>query len=690
MTPTKKRIPGRNPINLKYFCICFFILVSLCLPSFATQNILPTRSQAMQCIRIIEVLETAHYKKKSLDNHMSSQILTRYLKRLDPRKNLFTTVDIDDYKRYEFLLDNELKRGRLNIPFQIFNLYLDRAQIRSEYILSLIQHWEKEFNFNLDDEILIDNDLKTRQPDLGALKTVWRNELKNHIITMKLDDQEPSKIISMLEKLYTNRQKRLLQTESNDIFQIFMNIVAAEFDPHTMYYPPRAIEDFDIHMSLSLEGIGAVLQTEYEYTKVVRLIPKGPADKSALLMPGDKIIGVGQGEKGEIIDTIGQRIDRVVKLIRGPKNTYVRLKIIPAKKNASTRTIQIKRDRVKLEDQSAKKKVVSITHNSKKYKIGIIEIPNFYIDFEAYNKGDKNYKSTTKDVKKLLTELKDENIDGLIMDLRDNGGGALQEASQLTGLFLKEGPTVQIKYKHKIARLYDEDSSITYKGPLIVMINRMSASASEIFAGAIKDYNRGIIVGSRSFGKGTVQELLKLDTGRLKLTRAKFYRVSGESTQHLGILPDLKLPQIYNVDDTGESSLDGALPWDTTVRSLYTAYPKLDTMLQELNQSYLDRSQNDPGINYLDKRIRMMTELDANTHLSLNLNKRKLTQKQIEQKELDMENLYRFAVGKQKLNDINDKNNQNQLTDLKEILMNQTHLIMADFIVLTQRHRRYW
>jgi carboxyl-terminal processing protease len=305
-------------------------------------------------------------------------------------------------------------------------------------------------------------------------------------------------------------------------------------------------------MSLSLEGIGAVLQNEYEFTKVVRLIPKGPADKSNLLMPGDKIIGVGQGENGEIKDAIGQRIDTVVKMIRGPKNTFVRLKIIPSEKTDTTKTIQIKREKVKLEEQAARKDIITLSHpNNPPLKIGIIEIPTFYLDFNAYNKGDPEYKSTTKDVQKLLFELKQEDIDGLIVDLRDNGGGSLKEANDLTGLFLKSGPTVQIKTKNRISRLYDEDPSIEYSGPLIVLINRMSASASEIFAGAIKDYHRGIIVGARSFGKGTVQELQPLGEGKLKITSAKFYRVSGESTQNLGVVPDLQYPQLYKIEDTG-------------------------------------------------------------------------------------------------------------------------------------------
>ncbi|MCD4718439.1 MAG: carboxy terminal-processing peptidase, partial [Desulfobacula sp.] len=605
-----------------------------------------------------------------------------------PRKQLFTLEDINSFKRYQFRLDNELKRGNLNTGFKIFNLYMARSKERLEYISLMIKTWEKELDFNKTDFMIIDNDLRQWKPNTQTLYSLWEKELKNHIISMILDDQEKSSIKDNLDRIYSNRLKRLLQTDSNDIFQVFMNTITASFDPHTQFFPPRASEDFDIHMSLSLEGIGAVLQTEYEYTKVVRLIPKGPADKSNLLMPGDKIVGVGQGKNGEIKDTMGQRIDHVVKLIRGPKNTFVRLKIIPAKKSDSTKTIQIKRDKVKLEEQSAKKSIITIDHNNKALKIGIIEIPNFYIDFNAYHKGEKDYKSTTKDVKKLLFELKEENIDGLIIDLRDNGGGSLKEASQLTGLFLKSGPTVQIKTKYRITRLYDDDPTIEYSGPLIVLINRMSASASEIFAGAIKDYNRGVIVGTRSFGKGTVQELQPLGKGKLKITSAKFYRVSGESTQNLGVVPDLKYPQIYKIEDTGESSLDGALPWDTTVRTSYNSYRKLQGIHSKIFVQYQKRSLKDPGLNYLNKRIEMISKLNSQTSISLNLNARKSRKKYYEQLELDIENDYLKAIGKDPI----EKFDQDgaKTSDFKKILMNQTHLVMADFIDISSDFGFLW
>jgi len=690
MAMKPKRTNNVDISTLLKYLLPIFILLSFSSPIWANigNTIKPELKHSSQCIKIIRALERYHYLEKNLGNKMSSIILDRYLKRLDPQKQLFTLENIKSFRQYQFRLDDELKKGNLNIPYKIFNLYIVRSKERLEYISFLIKTWEKDFDFSKNESMVIDNDLREWAPDNQGLYYFWKKYLKNHIISLRLDNQDNDSITKTLNKIYSNRLQRLLQTDSNDIFQIVMNSVTASFDPHTQFFPQKVSEDFDIHMSLSLEGIGAVLQNEYEYTKVVRLIPKGPAEKSSLLMPGDKIIGVGQGETGEIKDTIGQRIDHVVKLIRGPKNSFVRLKIIPAKETSSTKTIQIKRDRVKLEEQSAKKSTITIDQNNRTRKIGIIEIPNFYIDFNAYQRGDKNYKSTTKDVKVLLAELKKENIDGLIIDLRDNGGGSLKEANQLTGLFIKSGPTVQVKTKHRIARLYDDDPAIEYSGPLIVLINRMSASASEIFAGAIKDYSRGVIVGTRSFGKGTVQELITLGKGKLKLTSAKFYRISGESTQNLGIVPDLEYPHIYKIKDTGESSLDGALPWDTTTRSSYNSYRKLQDIYQKLFTRYQERSLEDPGLKYLNKRIQMISKLDSQTSFSLNLDIRKSKKKQYEKLELDIENDYLKSIGQAPLKEFGQ--DHTKTSDFKEILMRQTHLVMADFIDLSNNLNYSW
>jgi len=620
---------------------------------------------------------------------MSAQLFDRYIKQLDPGRHLLTLEDMAEFEPFKHLMYRYVKKGDLGPAYEIFNIYQARRAQRLHYILKRIKTWEPGLDFTKDDTLVIDNDLRNFVADPGALPYLWKKELKNHILSLKLDKKENTEISQTLEKIYTSRLTRLSQTRSRDVFQIFMNSVTACFDPHTQYFPPRVSEDFDIHMKLSLEGIGAVLQNEYEYTKVVRLIPKGPADKSHLLMPGDKIIGVGQGKKGEIKDTIGQRIDDVVKLIRGPKDTFVRLKIIPAKKLNDTATISIKRDKVKLEEQSAKKRTVNVTSQGKSYKIGIIEVPNFYIDFQAYHRGDETYKSTSRDVTKLLTDLKtEEKIDGLIIDLRDNGGGSLKEANDLTGLFLKSGPTVQIKTKHRISRLYDQDPTIAYTGPLVVLINRMSASASEIFAGAIKDYNRGIIVGTRSFGKGTVQELKPLGDGRLKLTSAKFYRVSGESTQHKGVEPDIWFPKIYKTDQTGESALEDALLWDRIMTTRYNAYRTITPMFQMLKEQYARRAAKAPGMIYLKKRIEMANALTGIQSLPLNLEKRTQMDADHDQQELAIENEFRNRKGEDPINDIKDSHTT--VKEFNEILMTQTEYLTADYVKLSRQLGYLW
>jgi carboxyl-terminal processing protease len=646
------------------------------------------KEQAQQCVAIVNALERDHFTGKKMDGNMSAMVFDRYIKSLDPGRHLLTQKDLNAYQPLKQLMYKYLKTGNLAPAYEIFNLYQSRSAQRLEYILELAKSWQTQMDFSRHDTLVIDYEHKPFIQDISGLKPLWKKELKNHIINLKIDKKSDDEISETLEKIYSNRLARLSQTQSRDVFQIFMNAVTMSFDPHSQYFAPRLSEDFDIHMKLSLEGIGAVLQNEYEYTKVVRLIPKGPADKSQKLAPGDKIIGVGQGQDGEIKDTIGQRIDDVVKQIRGPKDTFVRLKIIPARKSNVTATISIKRDKVKLEEQSAQKKVVNVTSNGKTYKLGIIEIPNFYIDFDAYHRGDPDYKSTTRDVTKLLIELKREKIDGLIVDLRDNGGGSLKEANDLTGLFLKYGPTVQVKTKFRVSRLYDEDPKIAYTGPLMVLINRMSASASEIFAGAIKDYHRGLIVGTRSFGKGTVQELKPLGEGRLKMTSAKFYRVSGKSTQHKGVEPDIWFPQIYRTKNTGESALDGALLWDHIDATRYSAYASLQPMIKPLDGAYKKRAEDSFGIKYLSRRIQLAESLSEQKRLSLNLAERLETDSAFNQEELALENNYRKQKGEEPLASLEAIDPEKE--EIKEILTDQAEYIAADFITLSRKIGYTW
>jgi carboxyl-terminal processing protease len=644
--------------------------------------------QSQQCIAIVNALERDNITGKKLDGNMSVLVFDRYIKSLDPGRHLLTQTDLNDFQPLKQLMYKYLKTGNLGPAFEIFNLYQSRSEQRFEYILKLARSWQTQLDFAKNETLVIDYEHKPFIPDISGLEPLWKKELKNHIINLKINKTSDEEISETLEKIYSNRLAQLSQTQSRDVFHIFMNAVTMSFDPHSQYFAPRVSEDFDIHMKLSLEGIGAVLQNEYEYTKVVRLIPKGPADKSQKLAPGDKIIGVGQGEDGEIKDTIGQRIDDVVKLIRGPKGTFVRLKIIPARKSSVTATISIKRDEVKLEEQSAQKKVVDVTSKGRTYKLGIIEIPNFYIDFDAFHRGEPDYKSTTGDVIKLLEQLKTENIDGLIVDLRDNGGGALKEANDLTGLFLKYGPTVQVKTKFRVSRIYDEDPKILYTGPLVVLINRMSASASEIFAGAIKDYHRGLIVGTQSFGKGTVQELKPLGDGRLKMTSAKFYRISGKSTQHKGVEPDIWFPQIYRTKDTGESALEGALLWDHIDATRYSAYRSLQPMIKPLDDAYKKRAEKSFGIKYLTQRIQLAESLSEQKTLSLNLTERLKTDTAFNKEELALENNYRKQKGEKPLTTLDDIDPEKE--EIKEILTEQAKYIAADFITLSHKTGYKW
>lgn len=662
-----------------------------------------TAGNSITCIKLVNALELYHYSGKTLNDAMSAKIFKRYLDMLDPSKHLFTKKDIHKFSEMKYSLSETLKNGDLNPGYKIFNLFLTRSFDRLVYIQKLLSHWQTEFNFYKNDHIDLNRENKPWPLVKKDLSMLWRKELKNAILTLKLDKEKDTQITKDLTKRYASRLNRLCQTNSADAFRSYMNAVTMSFDPHTTYFPPRDSEDFDIQMSLSLEGIGAVLQSEFENTKVVSLVPAGPAEKSGKLMPGDRIIGVGQKASGEIQDIVGWRIDDVVRLIRGPKGTLVRLQIIPAGKKGiqNSKIITIKRAKVKLEEQAAHKKIVTITKNGRSYKIGIIDLPTFYLDFQALQAGKKNYRSTTRDVRLLIKELKNKKIDGLVMDLRNNGGGSLKEVNELAGLFIESGPTVQIKNrKGQISCLTDPDPAIVYNGPLIVMTNRMSASASEIFAGAIKDYNRGVIVGSGTFGKGTVQALGPLSTGKLKITTAKFYRVSGKSTQDFGVLPDIEYPPTYNKKEIGESALKGALAWDKCRPALYRPYKSLAPVITKLRQAYDKMRIKDPGIRYLSEKYKLASEIYGIKSWSLNENTRKQQRRNFEKTELKTENTFLKSRGLKPVKTIKEMNDEikNKLKPDKngkkdnrdDILLDETEHVMANFIVLSKKEDYHW
>ena len=513
-------------------------------------SLTPTASQSDTLKELVEVIEERHYASRRYDDILSAQHFVAYIDALDPQRMFFDSADIAEFSKWRLELDNAGRSGDLTPAFSMFDRYHQKLRQRLESILGSLPETLAQFDYSVEEYLVIDHSTIPWAEDKSELDDRWRKRLKNQALSLIMADKAPEDIPKTLERRYQNQLNRLDQYNAQDVFQIYANTLAEQYDPHTNYFSPRRAENFDINMSLSFEGIGAILQIDDEYAKVSRLVPAGPADKQGDLRPSDLIIGVGQGENGPIEDVVGWRLDEIVDLIRGPRNTTVRLEVIPGKgKTDQRRLVPIQRNEVKLEEQAAQKKVIEVEDEKQNtHRIGVIDIPAFYIDFEAYRRGDKNYRSTTRDVNRLIDELVAEGVEGLVIDLRDNGGGSLQEANQLTGLFIEYGPTVQIRSaESRVWRDGKRRRSNYYEGPLAVMINRLSASASEIFAGAIQDYGRGIVVGEQSFGKGTVQSLVPLQEGQLKITESKFtaYPVTALSTEGLfpiSIIPRYLIP----------------------------------------------------------------------------------------------------------------------------------------------------
>ena len=599
-------------------------------------------------LTVVEQLRHNHYVKKSLDDGISSSVFDKYLDSLDGARAYFTQADIDEFESYRYKLDDALKRGDLKPAFLMFNRYQTSAVERLQFLLREIEGGLANVDFTVDESIELDRENSPWPQTRDDLDQLWRKRLKAAVLGMRLNDKEMEEISELLTKRYKNRLKQILQSKSEDAFQVYINAFATTYDPHTQYFSPRNSQNFNINMSLSLEGIGAVLKSEDDYTEVVRLVPAGPADKAEAIQVADKIISVGQGENGPLIDVVGWRLDDVVELIRGPKGSTVRLEVVPSESDDGvSKVVSITRNTVQLEEQAAQAKLLTLEAPGVTQKIGIIEIPTFYVDFKASQQGDPNYRSTTRDVSRLIEQLKAENIDGLIIDLRNNGGGSLQEADTMTGLFIESGPTVQVKSARRRANVYaDVDESIAWDGPMAVMVNRLSASASEIFAGAIQDYGRGLIIGSQTFGKGTVQTLIPLNRGQLKLTAAKFYRVSGQSTQHQGILPDVAFPELFDVNQIGESSLDDAMPWDMIQPAVYDHSSEIQNHLEELRSRHESRVADNADFAYFRALAEKSKETSERTHLSLNEQQRRDEKAADDQWRLDLENTLRASKGK--------------------------------------------
>ena len=564
----------------------------------------PTALETEACKYISQYLLQNHYRKVAVNDSLSLQIFNRYIDNLDGSKSYFVASDIERLRQmYGNKIDDEFIAGKATAGFDIYNLFLKRAKEKMRYMKAAAD--TVHLNFSTPETLDLDRKADFWPVDKEQLTDLWKKELKYQWLNLKYSGKNNKAIRKELSKSFTSRLNLLNRQKPDDAFQIYTYALTTSFDPHTSYFSPDEYKNFQIDMSRSLEGIGAKLQTEGEYTIIYELIPGGPAFKSNLLKKGDKIIGVGQGKKIEMVDVSGWRINDVVKLIRGKKGTHVRLKILPASQGGrgAAKIVELLRDKVNLQEQAAKKSI--ILQNG--HKIGVITIPSFYLDFEGEQQNIGNYNSTSRDISRILEELNAEHVEGIIIDLRENGGGSLEESVKVTGLFIPSGPVVQISNSTgETTVLKDEDSREQYEGPLAVLVNRYSASASEIFAAAIQDYGRGVIIGERTFGKGTVQSLIQLsrpssvqggqpDLGEIKLTIAKFYRISGGSTQHKGVEPDISMPSMIDTARIGEDTYTSSLPWSTISPSFYKPTAEITPeKIELLRKTFQEQSSKNP------------------------------------------------------------------------------------------------
>ncbi|WP_110648364.1 carboxy terminal-processing peptidase [Salinicola peritrichatus] len=665
----------------------------------------PTDDQRQAAIEVAESLQYGHYADVEINDEWSQRAFKRLLDVLDEQRAYLLRRDIDNFSDLETSLDDAVKNGDLDRVYAFYSHYQDRVEARLQWLVDKVDQG-LDYDYTTNERLALDRKDSPWAGSEEALDDLWNKRLKNAALTLSLSDQSAEEIQKTLHDRYANQLNRVRQTNAEDVLVLFMAAVTGTVDPHTEYLSPQQGESFDIQMRLSLEGIGALLQNDGEYVKVSSLVPGGPADKSGVLQPADRIVAVGQDKDGEMVNVVGMRLDEVVDLIRGPKGSTVRLEIIPAKAVDVTRTqeIRITRDTVKLEDQAAHSQVEEVQRDGQPHKIGIITVPAFYVDFDAWQAGESDYRSTTRDVAKEIEKLKAQNVEGIVLDLRNNGGGALQEANSMIGLFIDRGPTVQVRDARGRINLYgDTDAGVAYDGPLAVLVNRLSASASEIFAGAIQDYGRGLVLGSRTFGKGTVQTLSDLSHGQIKLTRAKFYRISGESTQHRGVEPDILYPSLIDPDQIGESALDNALPWDRVRPVQYRLYGEPWRYLEALQDRHEQRIANDPDFVYLEKQAQLSKRLrEQQTSISLNKEQRQREMDAQESEQLALENQRRRSLGLEPLDNWVDARGQEsddaangeseQAADsddaepIDRAELQETAQILLDYVQLKQAH----
>lgn len=628
------------------------------------------------------LLDNYHFRKIGFNDSISSVVFDAYVRSLDPSRTYFFDYDVKSFEPYRLKIDDLIQEENVDVAFTIYSVFKKRYLAQMDYVLNTLIN--QNFDYTTDEFYDADRDNAPWAKSQNELNEIWRKVIKSQALSLKLSGKKPEEISQTLKTRYERYQKSIVQFNSEDVFGIFMNAITESYDPHTNYLSPKASDLFKQSMSLSLEGIGARLQSDNEYTKVFEIIAGGPAEKSNKIHVNDMITAVAQGDDGAMVDVIGWRLDDVVKLIKGPKGTVVRIQILPAATglNGAPEIIRLVRDKIKLEDQAAKKSTMHYSQNGKDTKLGVITLPNFYMDFEAYSKHDPTYKSTTKDVRRLIKELQAEGVDGLVIDLRNNGGGSLMEAIDLTGLFIKNGPVVQVRNPdNRVEQGVDDDNELLYDGPLVVLTNRFSASASEIFAGAIQDYGRGVIVGESTFGKGTVQRVLELKpyvpasepVGDLKITFQKFYRVSGSSTQHKGVTPDIQLPSAYDADKFGESANKTALPWDMIKKASYQKTNNVnEKLLAQVRQNYKNRLNMDPKLKQYMADMDELHSSFAQTKVSLN---EAVRRKEMEEAELK----------KSKFNNLNTKiknpeSGTDDLSGMEDEFLREGLLILTELI----------
>lgn len=639
-------------------------------------NIKPDEQQSLVAREVTTLIENYNYKKIKLNDSISSIILDKYIKALDPSKYYFLASDIKGFEQFRTRLDDDFRNGDLSAPFFIFNVYLKRY---NEWIAYSLQNVKTKYDFTGNDTYVYDREKLPWVTTRTALNDVWQKRLKYEMINLHIAGTSDAKNIETLTKRYQNLKSQVAKINNQDVFQTVMDSFTESVDPHTNYFNPTNAVAFNEDMARSFDGIGARLSVENEVVKIAEIIPGGPAFKSKLLSAGDRIVGVAQG-KGEFEDIIGWRIDNSVAKIKGPKGTTVRLKVIPVGQELSSKPVIISlvREKIILEDQLAQKAVKTVQSNGKPYKIGIITVPAFYADFKAASAGDPNYQSTTRDVRLLIDTLKNrDKVDAIVMDLRSNGGGSLVEAIDLTGLFINRGPVVQVKdLKGRVDVSEDTNPGVAWEGPFGVMVDRLSASASEIFAGAIQDYGRGIIMGTQTYGKGTVQSSINLnkllnpsmlqrlaslinkttvvnggtpkeapELGQINLTMAKFYRVNGSSTQHKGVMPDVVFPSIYPLDKIGEDTESSALPWDVIPASNFTPVADLSPVKTQLVNRHKERMEKSLDYKTLVQDIADMQKRDKETSVTLNQAKLKAERDSLEAKSLAQTNQVRASRG---------------------------------------------